>query len=68
MQKIGGEREFGKGRHLRAEMVLRGVKVKDVANKLGWSTDKVYRALRDDRALTEDDHAQILHVIEGLAA
>lgn len=68
MRKIRQPREIGEGRQLRAEMVLRGVQVKDVARELGWGKDTLYRVLKDQRTLTEVERVRLLEVIEELAA
>jgi transcriptional regulator with XRE-family HTH domain len=68
-RKILSERDIRgpEGRQLKARLALRGLRVEDVAAAAGMSQPTLYRVLAGTRALTEDERARLLDVLDDTA-
>lgn len=56
------------GRQIKARMVLQGLRVEDVADSAGMGRQTLYRVLAGTRALSEDERARLLDVLDAHTA
>lgn len=53
------------GRRLKALMVLRGLRVNDVAAAAGMGSQTLYRVLAGTRVLSDDERERLLAALDG---
>lgn len=66
-RKILTERDFSasEGRQIKARLTLLGLRVEDVASAAGIGSKTLYRVLAGSRALSEDERARLLDVLDA---